>query len=397
MHYNGPLRVAIDARQLWELGIGTYVRNLIGGLVRAGGAELELTLLLPPRPWRDSWWDPIAHAAGIPGAVADPNGKAPPAAGHALPRVQVIEIGARKQSVAEQIAVPLRLLGRPVDLVHAPHYVAPLAVPQPLVVTAHDVIQLKFPEFLPPARRRIAGLLLGLALRRATRVIVTSQSTADDLAQLFPFVRRKLRWTGAGLSARFAAGPPVPQVVAAWRAEHGLPRRYGLTVGAIRPHKNLIGLGRAYRASGLGPEVGLVVAGEAPPRFAGLPAEIAAAGGPGVTLLGRVPEADLPSLYAGAEFVAVPSLYEGFGLTAVEAMAMGVPVLASSTSSLPEVVGDAGLLTAPDDLSGWSEALARIGRDAGLRAELGARGRARAERHRLERLGEATLAVYREL
>jgi glycosyltransferase involved in cell wall biosynthesis len=72
-------------------------------------------------------------------------------------------------------------------------------------------------------------------------------------------------------------------------------------------------------------------------------------------------------------------------------------VLASSTSSLPEVVGDAGLLTAPDDLSGWSEALARIGRDAGLRAELGARGRARAERHRLERLGEATLAVYREL
>ena len=68
MHYNGPLRVAIDARQLWELGIGTYVRNLIGGLVRAGGAELELTLLLPPRPWRDAWWDPVARAAGIPGA-----------------------------------------------------------------------------------------------------------------------------------------------------------------------------------------------------------------------------------------------------------------------------------------------------------------------------------------
>jgi hypothetical protein len=60
------LRVAIDARQLWELGIGTYVRNLIGGLVRAGGSDLELTLLLPPRPWRDAWWDPVAHRAGIP-------------------------------------------------------------------------------------------------------------------------------------------------------------------------------------------------------------------------------------------------------------------------------------------------------------------------------------------
>jgi glycosyltransferase involved in cell wall biosynthesis len=396
VHYNGPLRVAIDARQLWELGIGTYVRNLIGGLVRTGGAELELTLLLPPRPWRDAWWDPVAQAAGIPGAVADPDREGPPPAGPTRPRVQVIEVGARKQSIGEQISVPLRLLGRPVDLVHAPHYVAPLGVSQPLVITVHDVIHLLFPEFLSPARRRIAGLLLVLALRRAQRVIVPSERTADDLTQLFPFARRKLRVTGSGLAARFATGPPAPAVIEAWRTARGLPRRYGLAVGAIRPHKNLVHLARAFVASGLAPEVQLLVAGEAPPRFQALAAEIAAAG-PGIELLGRVPEGDLPYLYAGADFVAVPSLYEGFGQAAVEAMAMGVPVVASTTGSLPEIVGDAALLQPPDDLAAWSAALKRIGRDAGLRAELGARGRARAERHRLERLGAATLAVYREL
>jgi len=396
VHYSGRLRVAIDARQLWELGIGTYVRNLVGGLVRAGGADLELTLVLPPGPGRDSWWDPVAHAAGIPGAMADPGSGAPDVPG-ALPRVRAIEVGARKQSLAEQIAVPLRLLGQPVDLVHLPHYVAPLAVTQPLVVTVHDVIQLRYPEFLSQPRRRIAGLLLGLALRRARRVIVPSRRTADDLTQLFPFARRKLRVTGSGLGARFAAGPPPPAAVAAYRAGRGLPARYGLAVGAIRPHKNLVLLARAYAASGIGPEVGLVLAGEAPARFRDIEQAIAAAGGPFVQLIGRVPEPELPALYAGAEFVAVPSLYEGFGLTAVEAMAMGVPVIASDAGSLPEIVGDAGLLAAAHDLAAWSAALQRITRDSGLRAELAARGRERAAAHRLERLGEATLAVYREL
>ncbi|HEY7728273.1 MAG TPA: glycosyltransferase family 1 protein, partial [Candidatus Eisenbacteria bacterium] len=227
-------------------------------------------------------------------------------------------------------------------------------------------------------------------------VIVPSRRTADDLAQLFPFASQKLRVTGSGLAARFAGPAPDAAATADFRARRGLPGRYGVAVGAIRPHKNLVHLARAYAASGLAPEVGLVLAGEAPPRFAGLATEIAAAGGPGVRLLGWIPDRELPFLYAGADFVAVPSLYEGFGLSAVEGMACGVPVVASDAGSLPELVGDAGLLIPPRDLPGWTGALARIARDPGLRAELGARGRERARAHRLEKLGADTLAVYRE-
>ena len=445
MHYSGPMRVAIDARQLWEMGIGTYVRNLLGGLARAGGRELELTLLLPPRPWRDAWIDGEAARAGFPGAVAaggesgggGPGGRGPagegpaggePAGGElaeeeraggepggrdsgegelraaASPAdcswpaaVRWFELTAPKQSMAEQVAVPLRLARERLDLVHAPHYVLPLAVSHPLVVTVHDVIHLLFPEFLTPFRRLIAGRLLALALRRARRVITPSRRTADDVARLYPFASRKLRVVSAGLSAVFAGGAPEPERIASWRRWHALPERYCLAIGAVRPHKNLLHLARAYAASGLGPEVGLVLAGEAPARAPGLLDAIATAGGSGVRFIGRVAEADLPLLYAGATLVALPSLYEGFGLPAVEAMAMGVPVVAAAAGSLPEVVGEAGLLVPPDDLAGWSAALRRVVRDPALRAELGARGREHVTaHHRLERSGAETLAVYRE-
>lgn len=387
------LKVAIDARLLWELGIGTYVRNLLGGLARTGakGAAIQWTVVVPPGPWRDSWFDPVARAAGFPGACGE---RAPGGHGGWGP-VQVIELAARKQSLGEQIMVPLRLAGLDLDLVHLPHYVGPLLAPAPLVVTVHDLIHLMFPGLVSRLGRRTARFLLGLAVRRARRVIADSHSTARDLERTFPGSRRKLRVIYPGLAARFESSPAAG-AVEAYRADRGLPDRYLLAAGAIRPHKNLGLVAGAYAEAALGPGIGLVIAGEAPRRYAGLARELALLGGPGVRLLGRVADQELPLLYGGALAVLVPSLYEGFGLTAVEAMACGAPVVASTGGSLPEVVGEAGLLVPPEDVRGWYAALRRVSHDRGLREELACRGRERARHFGLDRLGRETLAVYRE-
>ncbi len=399
------LRVAIDARQLWELGIGTYVRNLLGGLARArdAAAELDLTLLLPPGPWPDVWVDAVAAAAGFPGAQGLPRAReipvgrpAPRAPEAAMRPPRALTSRAGKHSLLQQIAVPMQVAGRGLHLVHAPHYICALGVPCPLVVTVHDLIHLLFPEFLTPGRRRVARVLLAMAVRRARRVIADSERTAADLAQFFPHERNKLRVIHPGLAAGFAT-PPTPTAVEEFRRSQGLPERYVLAVGALRPHKNLSLLARAYAASALPPGVGLVLAGLAPPRFSSLPARLAAEAGPGARILGHVPDPDLPLLYAGATAVAVPSLYEGFGFAAAEAMATGVPVLAAQAGSLPEVIGEAGILLPAGDAGAWRAALEWITSDGRMREELSARGRERAKAFSLERLGRETLAVYREV
>nr|MBA2448033.1 glycosyltransferase family 4 protein [Chloroflexota bacterium] len=114
-----------------------------------------------------------------------------------------------------------------------------------------------------------------------------------------------------------------------------------------------------------------------------------------VRVIGYVEDADLPALYGGAVALAFPSLYEGFGLPALEAMGCGTPVLASNSSSLPEVVGDAGLLVDPLDIDAIADALSRLASDEPLRRELGERGRARAASSTWERAARETLAQLR--
>jgi glycosyltransferase involved in cell wall biosynthesis len=111
----------------------------------------------------------------------------------------------------------------------------------------------------------------------------------------------------------------------------------------------------------------------------------------------EVPHADGPLLYQGCAAFAFPSRYEGFGLPPLEAMACGAPVVVSTASSLPEVVGDAALQVAPDDEDGWAAALARLLSDAPLRANLRARGLAQAARFSWRRVAEETLAVYEQV
>jgi glycosyltransferase involved in cell wall biosynthesis len=175
------------------------------------------------------------------------------------------------------------------------------------------------------------------------------------------------------------------------RGDGGLP--YVLFVGNILPHKNVVRLIEAFARVGRRTAARLVIAGQGwPSEVALVQARVAEAGVP-IELRSYVAHDELPALYRGARVVVVPSLAEGFGLTAVEAMASGTPVVASNTTSLPEVVGDAGLLVDPTDVAAMADAITVVLTDDALHKDLSARAIARAAMFSWERTAREVLDV----
>ena len=299
----------------------------------------------------------------------------------------------------EQLQWPRLLRAARVDLFHTPYFIAPLLASVPVFITVHDLIFDHYPTAMPmwwawPYYR----LLMGLSVQKARRVVTVSQSTAHDLANLYRLASEKLLVAPEGAEEGFK---PLddPAARQALRRRYELPQEFILAVGARRPHKNLGRLVHAFAAIHTTVPHSLVFAGVADRRF---PDEARQAASQHrlngqVRFLDWVPEADLPALYSLADVVAVPSLMEGFGLTALEAMACGTPVLAANNSSLPEVVGEAGMLVDPLDTPGMAHALEKMLLDPYLRGELRTAGLERVRRFRWEHTARQVLSAYRDL
>jgi glycosyltransferase involved in cell wall biosynthesis len=175
---------------------------------------------------------------------------------------------------------------------------------------------------------------------------------------------------------------------------------YILAVGALQPRKNFVMLMRAFSAicSHSGTPLDLVIAGQRGWMWEAIESEARTSPvADRIHLLGYVPDKELPGLYAGAKVVAFPSLYEGFGIPLLEAMACGIPVVAANDSSLPEVVGDAGLLLEPTDQKQWEDALAELIANDRLRRELRDKGIDRAATFTWERTARETFSVYQQV
>lgn len=301
----------------------------------------------------------------------------------------------------EQAFLPLETaLARP-HLVHSPDFVPCFRRRWRAVVTVHDLAFLRFPHLLTADSRRYYGQVAE-ACRSADRVIAVSEHTARDLEELLGVTRERVRVVYEAANTLYR--PLDDTAVAAVRLRHGAPTGYLLFVGTIEPRKNLATLLRALVVLKTGR--GGAPAGGTPPLLV--------VGRPGwlyeetfrlvdaldlrgaVRFLGAASTEDLLGLYNGAVALVCPSLYEGFGLPPLEAMACGTPVVCSDASSLPEVVGDAGLLVPPLDVAAWAEALARVVADGRLRAELRERGLQRAKMFSWRRAASETLDVYRE-
>ncbi len=303
----------------------------------------------------------------------------------------------------------------PPDLLFVPAHVLPLGVllrrRMRTVVTIHDMGYLRFPESHTPSQRRYLRLSTSWSARAASQLIAISNTTRDDLMRYAGARPEKISVVHHGVSSRFR---PVEdqRLIAATQAKYGITPPYFLYVGTVQPRKNLArlleALASATRDWGLGtgstipnpqspiPNPQLVIAGKRgwlTGEIERQATQLFGPGSPSVRFTGYIADEDLPALLSGALAFVFPSLYEGFGMPILEAMACGTPVLTSATSALPEIAGDAALLIEPEDTAAIADGLARLASDAVLRADLRARGLARAAQFTWKRCAEETLAV----
>ena len=299
------------------------------------------------------------------------------------------------------VRIPLTLSAelrrRPVDLLHV-QYTAPPLAPCPVVATVHDI---SF-EHLPATFKRRSRVQLRLTVRRTAReaaaLIAPSEFTRDDIAATYRLAPERISVVPLAAPPGFAPVTDGAELGRVRRA-HGIAGDYILAVGSIQPRKNLTRLVAAYADLRRGrPQAKLprlVIVGKRAWLYEETLRAIEQCGvGAHTVLTGYVAEADLPALYSGALCFVYPSYFEGFGLPPLEAMSCGAPVVAGDRTSLPEVVGDAGLLVDPHDTRALTAALARLIDDEPLRLALRARGLARAARFTWRETARQTLAVY---
>jgi glycosyltransferase involved in cell wall biosynthesis len=277
------------------------------------------------------------------------------------------------------------------DLLHCPKSFVPSGLDCPSVATVYDVIFLKKGEFYPFWWKAYWTRALRASMERATAVVAISESVARDVEALIPASRGKVKAVRSGVNP--AAFSLADDEAARRREARGLKAPYFLSVGNLTRRKNIPVLLDAYASIRERSGAGLVLVGA--PEFGG--EEVLGRlrrGAPGVSYLGRVPDADLAALYAGALAFVYPSEDEGFGLPVLEAMAAGVPVITTTGGALPEAVGDAGLLVAPGSVEELARALSRMAAEPDLRKDLVARGRSRAAEFTWDRTARETVQVY---
>lgn len=368
-------RYLLDGRSLQDgsavRGIGTYLRGLLGGYGSLGMAS-DVSLLLE-------------RGAALPPGFAGAGFRTHPA--RLRPLNRHIRPALDPFQVRRAIGVLLP------DLYHAVEYAQPLASAVPVVVTVHDLIPFVLPREYPWMRRERA--LPMRQFRRADAVIAVSRSTAADLQRIAGVDPARITIIGEAVAARRTLSGDE---LAALRERLRLPPRFVLAVGTFDPRKRIDLLTETVRRLRRHHDVGLVIAGAQGNFAAAVERSIHRAGlGSHARVLGHVGDADLGGLYQLGECLLFTSAYEGFGLPPLEAMAAGSPVAVFDNSSLPEVVGDAGLVIEDGNVAAMVAAVSGLLADPDARTNQADRGRERAASFTWEAVAEATLRVYREV
>jgi glycosyltransferase involved in cell wall biosynthesis len=371
--------IGIDYTAAYEqgAGIGRYVRELVSRLAQQD-SQTEYRLFvsgatqhdLPPAPGANFTWKPT----------------------RITPRWMA------RLHHRLHFPLPVEFIVGRVDLYHATDFVLPFVRPKtPTILTIHDLTFVRVPDAASPPLKRYLDAVVPKSVERATHVLAVSEATKIDLIELYGTPPEKITVMYHGVDARFR---PMKTGLEAVRAKYQFSERpYLFSIGTVQPRKNY---GRLVEALAIlrerGYDLDLVIAGgrgwlENPLYDTICNTKLS----DHVHLIGYADDEDLPVLISHASCVAYPSLYEGFGLPVLEGMACGTPVVTASTSSLPEVAGDAALMVDPYDVEAITHALQRVLDDSDLRTQMVERGHQQAARFTWEQSAQELRQIYDQI
>jgi glycosyltransferase involved in cell wall biosynthesis len=361
------MRVAFDTSSMRgrKTGIGTYTESLTSAL-----RELA--------PARSAGFAPAFEVVELnDGATADQR--------------------TDRRILREQFVIPRLAARARAGVLHLTGFAAPWRAPCPVVLTVQDLIGVLFAKDFPPAARFYWSRYLPSTLRFASRLIVLSEHTKHDVIRLAKVSPARIHVIPPGRGQAFR---PIEdaRTLAEARARLGLPAKFVLFASTLEPRKGIDTLVEAFARTANQIPDDLVIVGKRGWYWQAFFEHVKRAGlEKRVRFLEYVPQQELTLIYNLARVFVFPSRYEGFGLTPLEAMACGTPVICSNAASLPEVVGDAGILVSPDDVEGFARAIARLSGDAQLRAELRGRGLKQVQKFSWAGAARATVEVYRSI
>lgn len=316
------------------------------------------------------------------------------------------EIGlkARLDKLSWEIGLaPLAAMIHGADLLHYTYFAAPPLSSARIVVTIHDLVPLILPGYHRSRQAAMYAKFMAWTAKHAAAILTVSHYSKRDILRVLHFPASRIYVTREAVDGEFrplSMGEST-QVV---RAKYGLPERFVLYVGSSERRKNLEMLVRAWSliaTEAVAMDVHLVLVTHFPPPDALYPdvprliRDLKLEDS--VTIVSEIDEQDIPEVYRAAEVFCYPSLYEGFGLPPLEAMASGIPTLAARATSLPEVVGDGGMLIDPDDIPAWAGAIVELLRSDKSRAHWATLGLAQSRRFDWRRTTEETASVYRRV
>jgi glycosyltransferase involved in cell wall biosynthesis len=297
----------------------------------------------------------------------------------------------------EQVAAPFAASRSKVDIIHGPVNVIPLASRLPKVVTIHDLAFLEYPDQYPALQRRYLERMTRMSTQRADRVIAVSNYTAQDVSVRLGVPESRVIAVPNGVTEEFRPWQATEELMQFRRANQ-LPDEFLLFLGTLQPRKNLTGLIQAYAQLAPAERIPPYAVGGEGWMYQAIFDEVRRFGlEDDVRFPGYAASDTLPLWYSAATAFVYPSFYEGFGLPVLESMACGTPVVTSNRTSLPEVVGSAGVLIEPDDPESIADGLRQLLHNDDARRRLAGAGLQQARQFTWQRTARETAAVYRDV